>query len=97
MLTHGTGDGGSGMFSHMEGTLVVAGIIALIVFAAAFAAEGRGRRVVRLMLGVEERRSVTEHLYDELDRPAATLDVVGELGRETASIPVIAPNARHRH
>ncbi len=90
------------MFSQMEGTLVVAGVIAFIVFAAAFAAEGRGRRVVRLMLGLEERRPVTEHLYDELERPAATLDVVGELGRETASLPTVtmrhtpAQPARHR-
>ncbi|WP_062384976.1 hypothetical protein [Demequina iriomotensis] len=85
------------MFSQMVGTLVVAGLIALVVFVAAFAAEGRGRRVVRLVLGVEERRGVREHLYDEIERPAATLDVVGELGRETGSIPVVAPTARHRH
>ncbi|SEJ50031.1 hypothetical protein [Demequina mangrovi] len=85
------------MFSQMVGTLVVGAIIALVVFVAAFAAEGRGRRVVRLVLGEEERRSVREHLYDDLDRPASTLDVVGELGRETASIPVVQPRARHRH
>ncbi|BDZ61479.1 hypothetical protein Lsed01_01281 [Demequina sediminis] len=69
------------MFSAMMGTLVVAGIIAAMVFVAAFAAEGRGRRVVRMLLGEEELRSPREHLFDEVERPQPTLDVVGKLGR----------------
>ncbi|MDN4477227.1 hypothetical protein QQX10_04365 [Demequina sp. SYSU T00039] len=69
------------MFSHMEGTLIVAGLIAAGVIVAAFAAEGRGQRVIRILLGVEERRPVREHLFDELDRPEASLDVVDKLGR----------------
>ncbi|WP_062460615.1 hypothetical protein [Demequina soli] len=81
----------------MEGTLLVGGLVAAIVFVAAFAAEGRGRRVVRLILGADERRPVTEHLYDEVDRPAPTLDVVGELARDTAALHVVTPHtARHR-
>ncbi|WP_156165186.1 hypothetical protein [Demequina silvatica] len=89
------------MFSYMMQTLVVGGLIAAIVFVAAFASEGRGRRLVRLALGVEERRPVREHLFDEVDRPDATLDVVGELGRETASLPTVTAKAapapvRHR-
>ena len=69
------------MFSHMEGTLIVAGLIAAGVFVAAFAAEGRGQRVIRMMLGVETRRPVKELLFDEVDRPSASLDVVDKLGR----------------
>jgi len=90
------------MFSYMVQTLVVGGLIATIVFVAAFASEGRGRRVVRILLGAEERRPVREHLFDEIERPEATLDVVGELGRETASLPTVtmrhtpAQPARHR-
>lgn len=72
------------MFSHMEGTLIVAGLIAAGVFVAAFAAEGRGQRIVRILLGVEERRPMREHLFDEVDRPAASLDVVEKLGRPQA-------------
>jgi len=78
------------MFQHMAGTLVVAGISAAIVFVAAFAAEGRGRRVIRILLGAEERRPVREHLFDELERPEATLDVVGRMGRdETGEIRAV--------
>lgn len=69
------------MFSHMEGTLIVAGLIAVVVIVAAFASEGRGQRLIRILLGEETRRPVKEHLFDELERPEASLDVVGRLGR----------------
>ena len=74
-------DPGEPMFSPMEATLAIAGIFAVIVFAAAFAAEGRGQRLLRILLGVEERRPMREHLFDELERPAGNLDVVESLGR----------------
>ncbi len=77
------------MFSHMEGTLIVGGVIAVGIFLAAFAAEGRGRRLVRILLGVEERRPVREHLFDEVARPTASLDVVTRLGRpETRELEI---------
>ncbi|WP_296667002.1 hypothetical protein [Demequina sp.] len=75
------------MFSHMEGTLIVAGLLAVIVFVAAFAAEGRGQRLIRILLGAEQRRPVREHLFDELERPAPTLDVVGTLARREPRAP----------
>ncbi|WP_062309949.1 hypothetical protein [Demequina rhizosphaerae] len=84
------------MFSYMVQTLVVGGLIAAIVFVAAFASEGRGRRVVRILLGAEERRPVREHLFDEIERPESTLDVVGELGRETTSLPIVTMRAPHQ-
>ena len=69
------------MFSHMEGTLIIAGLIAAGVFVAAFAAEGRGQRVIRMLLGEESRRPVKELLFEEIERPTASLDVVDKLGR----------------
>lgn len=72
------------MFSHMVGTLIVATLVAAIVFVAAFAAEGRGERVLRILLGAERRRRVREHLFDEMDRPESTFDLVGSMSRADA-------------
>lgn len=67
------------MFEHMTTVLAVGALVAVVVFAAAFAAEGRGQRLIRLLLGEERRRPLREHLFDEIDRPDSTLDVVGGL------------------
>ncbi|WP_156157556.1 hypothetical protein [Demequina pelophila] len=65
----------------MEGTLIVAVLMAIIITVAAFAAEGRGRRLIRILLGVEERRPMREQLYAEVERPEASLDVVQRMSR----------------
>lgn len=68
------------MFNHIEGILIALLVLAVVVVLAAFAAEGRGERLLRLARGEEPRGPLREHLYDELDRPADSLDVVGRLG-----------------
>ncbi len=72
------------MFSAMAATLILAGVVAGIVFVSAFAAEGRGERLVRMLLGAERMGTVREHLFDELERPAATLDLLGDMSRTDA-------------
>jgi hypothetical protein len=68
------------MFSHMEGTLVIAFILSLIVFVAAMAAEGRGEHLLRIMLGLNGKRD-REQIFTTVEREANDLRLVSDMAR----------------
>jgi hypothetical protein len=68
------------MFSHMEGTLIVAFILSCLVFLAAVAAEGRGQHLLRVMLGLEGERN-KEQMFAKIEREENDLRLVRDMAR----------------
>ncbi|WP_430867143.1 hypothetical protein [Demequina aurantiaca] len=83
------------MFSNMSGMLVLALVLSGIVFLAAIAAEGRGNRMLRVMLGLEGERG-KEQIFADVERSGNDLGLVSdmarleELSRDTTEIEVAA-------
>jgi len=68
------------MFSNMETTLVIALVIAGVVFIAAMAAEGRAQHLLRVILGLNGG-SGKEYLFADVERSGNDLSLVNDLGR----------------
>lgn len=68
------------MFSQMETTLVIALVVAGVVFVAAMAAEGRAQHLLRVILRLEGGRG-KEYLFADVERHGNDLSLVNDLGR----------------
>lgn len=68
------------MFSHMEGTLIMAFVLSGIVFVAALAAEGRGQHLLRILLRVDGATK-KQQIFADVERADNDLRLVRDMAR----------------
>lgn len=73
------------MPSSFASGLIVAVVLAVVVFTVAAFAEGRGRHLARVLLRVDERRGM-DHVYDEVEREDNAWDLLGGIDSEPEAV-----------
>ena len=73
------------MPSSLISGLVIAVVLAAVVFVIAAFAEGRGQHLMRIVLRVDERRGM-EHVYDEIEREDNAWDLLHGIDSEPEAV-----------
>lgn len=69
------------MFSAMQGTIAVAIVLSVLVVIVAALAEGRGRYLLRVILGASPRKGMA-HVYDRIERSETDWSLLGGIDSE---------------